>query len=203
MSATPPAPVGLEARPYATFSARFAAALLDAVVQMGLGIGSSMAAGLPIRLLMSMGVLSLPGGPNVLDDTWLTMSFGSKLAIVVAFLVSSGLFYRPLCESSRLQATVGKRLMGIIVTDPAGARVTLPRAFARSILRGVATFLPLLPLSAVCVLVRKDRKAPHDLIAGTVNLQRKAPGKLGLPRILVIGVLPIIWVAVTMIAVVF
>ena len=58
-------------------------------------------------------------------------------AEVTAFvlLVAPVLLYFALCESSRWQATVGKRARGLRVVSMAGAAVTFPRALVRNALK--------------------------------------------------------------------
>lgn len=52
-----------------------------------------------------------------------------------ALLVAPVLLYFALCESSRWQATVGKRARGLRVVSEAGTAVTFPRALVRNALK--------------------------------------------------------------------
>jgi uncharacterized RDD family membrane protein YckC len=73
--------------------------------------------------------------------------------------------YYALLESSSWQATLGKRAMGIKVTNRRGERIGLARAAARF----VAKLLSVLTLLVgyLLVAVTRRRQALHDLIAGT------------------------------------
>jgi uncharacterized RDD family membrane protein YckC len=82
-------------------------------------------------------------------------------------IVLAGYFlYCTLLESSRSQATLGKRALGLTVTNVRGERV----GFARAALRFVAKLLSVFTLGFgfVLIAVTPRRQALHDLIAGTV-----------------------------------
>ena len=74
--------------------------------------------------------------------------------------------YCALLESSSWQATVGKRLIGIKVTNRRGERI----GFARAAVRFVAKLLSVLTLFVgyLLIVVTARRQALHDLIAGTL-----------------------------------
>jgi uncharacterized RDD family membrane protein YckC len=74
--------------------------------------------------------------------------------------------YCALLESSNWQATVGKRVLRLKVTNLRGERI----GFARAALRFVAELLSALTLCAgyLLVVVTRRRQALHDLIAGTL-----------------------------------
>lgn len=86
-------------------------------------------------------------------------------ALFWAGIVSAG--YYAAMESSQWQATLGKRMMGLIVTDAAGARIGLGRALLRNTLgRFVSNLMPF-NLGYLCVLFMDEAKAAHDFVAGT------------------------------------
>lgn len=74
--------------------------------------------------------------------------------------------YCTLFESSPWQATVGKRVIGIKVTNGHGERIGL----ARAAVRFVAKLLSVLTLFVgyLLIVVTRRRQALHDLIAGTL-----------------------------------
>ena len=114
---------------------------------------------------------------------------GSLVVIVAAFVVGlvtddsqerftllslgSYFFYCVLLESSPWQATVGKRALGLKVTNRRGVRIGFVRAVVRFVakLLSVATLL----LGYLLVVVTKRRQALHDLIAGTLVARDAAP----------------------------
>lgn len=132
---------------YAGFWRRFAAALVDGVVMLGVAV-----------------VLHVAG----------LMPFGTPAADLAASLLStvpSWLYYAGL-HASPWQATLGKRALGIKVTDRDGARIGFQRATARYL----ASVLSALSLFAgyLAAAVTVDRRALHDVIAGTRVLRRAA-----------------------------
>ena len=77
-------------------------------------------------------------------------------------------FYCTLLESSAWQATVGKRALGLKVTNARGERIGFARAAARFVAKVLSVLT--LCLGYLLVLVTQRRQALHDLIAGTLVL---------------------------------
>ena len=75
------------------------------------------------------------------------------------------LLYFSLMESSSRQATIGKGLLGLVVTDKEGNRISFKRAFLRNIARYVN--LVLFGLGYITIFFTKRRQGVHDLIGGT------------------------------------
>lgn len=74
--------------------------------------------------------------------------------------------YCAIMEGSTLQGTLGKRMLGLRVTD----LQRRPLSMARSIGRNFAKIVSLLPLGLgfLWALWSKDRQGWHDMIAGTL-----------------------------------
>lgn len=81
-----------------------------------------------------------------------------------AYLLLGGAYF-VYHESSPRQATIGKRLIGIRVTDRHGARLTPARATARFAAAGLSWIT--LNLGHALAAWTPSRRALHDLIAGT------------------------------------
>ena len=79
--------------------------------------------------------------------------------------------YSVVFESSAWQATIGKRVLGIIVTDEQGSRIDAGKALGRHL----GKFVSGLPLGLGFIMVGfTDRKQGlHDKIAGTLVLKRE------------------------------
>jgi len=75
------------------------------------------------------------------------------------------LFYFSYLESSEWQATIGKQVMNIVVTDQDGRRLRFNRAAARTVagLFSVASVIG----AAICAFTER-REALHDIVTGTV-----------------------------------
>jgi uncharacterized RDD family membrane protein YckC len=83
----------------------------------------------------------------------------------LAYLLAA-LLYWPLMESSSLQATLGKQLLGMQVTDGAGERLS----FVRSLLRNIAKIISAIPLYIGFLLAAftSRKQALHDIITNCV-----------------------------------
>jgi len=104
-------------------------------------------------------------GVVVVDD-W-SLSF----FVVIVLLVGLSSAYS---TSSRRQATLGKRLLGLIVTDVQGQRLGFGRAYARHIAKS-ASYLALWGLLTLPLLLGEQRRALPDRLAGTLVLRRPPP----------------------------
>ena len=82
----------------------------------------------------------------------------------VAYVVLGGLYFA-LMESSTWQATFGKRLIGIKVTDAQGRRIGLVRALARFFAASLSWLT--MNLGHALAAWTPERRALHDYVAGT------------------------------------
>lgn len=132
--------------PYASFWQRAIAALIDGVI---LSIINSLVSG-------------------VLKLSTSTMDLKEIIVQCLIGLMISWIYYSTQ-ESSSKRATLGKRVMGLQVTDLNGARIS----FWRSTARYFSTLLSALPLfiGYLMVLFNPKRQALHDLIAGTLVMR--------------------------------
>jgi uncharacterized RDD family membrane protein YckC len=73
--------------------------------------------------------------------------------------------YFALCESSPWQATLGKRLVGIKVTDANGARIGVGRALGRFFAAGLSWLT--MNIGHALAAFGSERRALHDYVAGT------------------------------------
>ena len=74
--------------------------------------------------------------------------------------------YHSLMESSSWQATVGKRMLGIRVTDEKGERISFARAVARHCGRLLCQFTLL--IGYLMVMLTARGQGLHDKVAGTL-----------------------------------
>lgn len=77
--------------------------------------------------------------------------------------------YHALLESSAWQATVGKRVLGLCVTDERGARITLTRAAARHVSRLLCQFTLL--IGYLMIMLTARGQGLHDKVAGTLVIR--------------------------------
>jgi uncharacterized RDD family membrane protein YckC len=82
------------------------------------------------------------------------------------------LAYRPFFESSELQATPGKAIMGLaVVSEKDGKKITLQTAFVRSLLTFVSSAI--LFIGYIIMLFTSKKQTLHDIIAQTVVIRRE------------------------------
>jgi uncharacterized RDD family membrane protein YckC len=77
--------------------------------------------------------------------------------------------YCTLTEGSAMQATVGKRLLGLRVTDDNGGQLTMARSFGRNIAK-IISYLPL-GLGFIWAIWSKRKRGWHDMIAKTLVIK--------------------------------
>ena len=102
------------------------------------------------------------------------------LVVVITDLIFVWL-YSAVLESSAWQATLGKRVARLEVTDLLGRPVSFSRASARHAAK-MLTFLTLYAGFLTIVLTEK-RQALHDLVAGTLVMERRRPFEEVRPRV--------------------
>ena len=125
---------------YAGFWRRFAAYAIDYVIVL---VGTAV-----------LGAAATIAG--LVDD-----GAGLSLAALIGYFL-----YCTSLESSAWQATVGKRALGLKVTNARGERIGFARAAARFAAKVLSVLT--LCLGYLLVLVTPRRQALHDLIAGTL-----------------------------------
>ncbi len=78
--------------------------------------------------------------------------------------------YFALLESGSRQATFGKRVMGIIVTNEAGGRISFWQGAGRYLLRYISFGIFLLGL--LLMFFNEKRQSLHDLLTATLVVKR-------------------------------
>jgi len=186
---------------YAGLGRRVAAHLIDALIALAV----MFAGGFVMRWLRVLGVWDVPVPEGEADPVmlWHWMNPASKVAIVVAFIVSMGVFYSGFFQASAWQATIGKRLLNIYVTDPVGRRISLTRSLVRSIAKGVFNTFYLGIISVGTIVAAAKKQALHDYVAKTVVVNGRPPegGSLELWRVVAAFGVQLLWFVVTMLAV--
>ena len=128
---------------------------------MDVAIGRGEAIGNPLAQLAGW------SGDPVLRESVLALlaSWLHGLAVAAAVLFALSALWFVGFEASRWQATPGKRLAGLRVTDAAGGRPAAWRIALRFV-AGVPSWL-MLHLGHALAGWTKERRALHDLVAGT------------------------------------
>jgi uncharacterized RDD family membrane protein YckC len=143
---------------YAGFWMRFLAAIIDGVlVQVVV---------MPVSFMLGAGV-GLAGAAVSMPDMGrqiVAMIGGMALGLVVGWL------YEAIMESSEKQATFGKILLGLTVTDEAGRRISFARASGRHFAKYISGLTLL--IGYIMAGFTEKKQALHDMIAGTLVMRR-------------------------------
>jgi uncharacterized RDD family membrane protein YckC len=88
----------------------------------------------------------------------------------LAMILASWIYFAGL-ESSEWQATVGKKILGMQVTDAAGERINFVKATIRYISKFLSSFIFMIGFIMVAFTAKKQ--GLHDFIAGTTVVNRR------------------------------
>jgi uncharacterized RDD family membrane protein YckC len=127
---------------YGGFWARFAAVIID-------------------NAILTIAAVGLIAVGSLVDEGLAT--------VATAIYFIGALLYWPIMESSARQATFGKQLLGLQVTDAAGARLS----FVRALLRNIAKIISAIPLYIGFLLAAftSRKQALHDIFTNCLVLR--------------------------------
>jgi len=152
---------------YAGFWLRFLALLIDNVV-MGIGFVLIL---IPLIFLTGLGgLLSQIHPDEELNDAGIFVLIGLIFLAATVSLVFTWL-YHALMESSEWQATVGKKALGLVVTDMAGQRVSFARSTGRHFGKIITNVIPAF-IGYIMAGFTEKKQALHDMLAGCLVLRR-------------------------------
>jgi uncharacterized RDD family membrane protein YckC len=169
-----PAQAGTSA--YAGFWLRFVASIIDGLV-LAIPFGIVMV----MMFVSIMPTLMHTAQSNPQDSSavfGLLMALAPRIFFAILIIIIAGWLYWGLMESSAWQATLGKKALGLYVTDLQGNRVTFGRASGRYFSgRGVGS----IPIGGIfglyymidCIVAgfTERKQALHDMIAGCLVLR--------------------------------
>ena len=166
MNAQAPAAPRVE---YGGFWLRFLAYLIDGAVIM---IGICVVA-IPLVFLTGLGAYLTQINP---EEDW--NESGAWVIIAVIFLLATASLvitwlYHALMECSEWQATVGKKVLGLVVTDLDGRRLSFWRATGRHFAKIVTNMVPLF-IGYIMAGFTERKQALHDMISSCLILQRNS-----------------------------
>jgi uncharacterized RDD family membrane protein YckC len=145
---------------YGGFWIRFLAFIIDGIIVRVVTA--------PFAILLAvMGIIHrrpmIIRGP--LDEHDAIAMAAASLAIVPLLLAVNWL-YEALLTSSSWQATVGKKVLSLKVTDEAGNRISFARASGRYFAKILSSML--LFIGYIMAAFTERKRALHDMLAGTV-----------------------------------
>jgi uncharacterized RDD family membrane protein YckC len=166
----PPAQAGWQApaaRPavaYAGFWLRFVAAIIDGLLLYFVG----MILFLPFAASMGMGMRGMmTGRPPNLEG--LLPMIHAMIRITLLRTVLHWLYYS-LLESSAWQGTLGKKALGLEVTDLDGNRISFGRATGRFFAKIISSII--LFIGYIMAGFTEKKQALHDILAGTLVIRK-------------------------------
>jgi uncharacterized RDD family membrane protein YckC len=133
---------------YAGFWLRFAAYIIDAIIAwIILTI---------LFMVFGLGNLFLSEPDEI----------GASVIGAVGLIYLAIFLYFPLMESSKWQATLGKRAVGIIVTDLAGNRISFLKALGRTLGKILSAII--IYIGFIMAGFTDKKQALHDLLVSTL-----------------------------------
>lgn len=171
------APIGYAAQPsyaapgvmrprYAGFWLRFVAYLVDGLI---VGIPVTIIIVIFIALFGGLAALHIPNNPNPDPAQFMAFFaalFAALLPIILISVAASWLYFA-MMESSSRQATLGKAMLSLRVTDMNGQRISFGRATGRYFSKIVTNLVPL-AIGWILAGFTERKQALHDFIAGTL-----------------------------------
>jgi uncharacterized RDD family membrane protein YckC len=153
------------ARPlgYAGFWLRFVAWFIDAII---LWIASSFIT-LPFLAASGMRDMILNHPPQTPEELLAFFGTFSKL-IILSFCIKW--LYYAILESSPWQATIGKKTLGLEVTDLQGHRISFARATGRYFGKIISAFIFM--IGFIMAGITEKKQALHDMMAGCLVMRK-------------------------------
>ena len=94
----------------------------------------------------------------------------ASMGRIFFFLIVLTWLYYALLESSSWQATLGKKALGLEVTDLAGSRISFGRATGRYFARWISNMT--LAIGYIMAGFTEKKQALHDILAGTLVIRK-------------------------------
>jgi uncharacterized RDD family membrane protein YckC len=150
---------------YAGFWRRFVAHLIDQII---LGCVAFMLL-IPALALFGIGV-----GTGMLDESpsgigFIIAAIAAYLGAILVILIMQWLYYA-LMESSNKQATLGKLVLGIVVTDLGGGRISFGRASGRYF--GKIVSYMIIYIGFIMAGFTERKQALHDIMASCLVVMK-------------------------------
>jgi len=154
---------------YAGFWLRFVAYLVDSLI-LGFAV---LALFIPIFFLMG-GVAIVESLPRHHGGQWQPAQIVAFVTMLITFAVVGTIakwLYFAYLESGEKQATWGKQVLGVYVTDLSGNPISFGRASGRFFAKIITALIPLW-IGFIMAGFTERRQALYDMIASTLVLRR-------------------------------
>lgn len=141
---------------YAGFWKRLAAAIIDGLIMVPVN--------LVVQVPFDISPFSPGLGPDATIDDFTTYLTRIGIASAVTFVLTW--LYYALMESSKYRATLGKLVLGIVVTDMDGQRISFGRATGRYFAKIISQII--LFIGYLMIAFTEKKQGLHDIIADTL-----------------------------------
>lgn len=149
---------------YAGFLVRFVASFIDGII-VGILILCILVGFVAVTAVV--GGAMFASGSN---DAAASGIFTGFCCMFVIAILSVQWLYFAFFESSAYMATPGKRLMGLMVTDEQGDRISFGKASVRYFLKMATNII--LYLGYIVILLSSKKQGLYDIIAGTYVVKK-------------------------------
>ena len=156
-------------RNYAGFWLRFVAVIID-----GLLLGAvQFIAIMPILGIMGIGLPTDIQSLESADETNVIPMFSQMMAMAgvtqIVFLTIQTLYFS-FMESSKYQASIGKMVLGLKVTDVNGNPLDFTKALVRNLCKIISSMILL--IGYLMAAFTEKKQALHDMIASTLVVKK-------------------------------
>jgi uncharacterized RDD family membrane protein YckC len=159
---------------YGGFWLRFVAIIVDGIIiGIPLGIIAAVVFGVFGGMAMMRGAIPTNPDPEATLAQATVVSaaiFGFVMLLIFGSIVVKWLYFA-IMESSARQATLGKSIMGLRVTDLNGNRISFGRASGRYFAKIISDFTFF--IGYIMAGFTEKKQALHDMIAGTLVIRAK------------------------------
>ena len=152
-------------RTYAGFWLRFVALIIDSLL---ISVVTS-ALIIPIMAMTGLGAALRGIRPDHQPDPALFAALFAALPLLIGAAVLVRWLYYAYCESSEWQATIGKKVLNLVVTDLHGNRISFGRASGRFFGKYISGLT--LGIGFLLAGFTEQRQALHDMLAGCLVLR--------------------------------
>jgi len=118
----------------------------------------------PVTMIFGTVIPEVLKTENV-EVTTVTVSMPQIIMLVASWVYFAGL------ESSAWQATIGKKMLGMKVTDAEGERINFVKASIRYVSKILSSFI--LMIGFIMVAFTTKKQGLHDFIAGTTVVNHR------------------------------
>jgi len=139
---------------YAGFWWRFLAYLIDLAISACIFF--------PLGALLGVAIVASGEDPNSAS------MLGARAGLNGVSIIVTWLYYA-FCESSSWQGTIGKKVLGIRVTDLNGNRISFGKATGRHFAKILSALI--LGIGFIMVAFTEMKQGLHDMLAGTLVLR--------------------------------